>query len=89
MAMNAHAKLGIGQNEILAWCIDYIAKTLDMPPAGIHSDSEVDEFGLDSVMTTTMVMDLESWLGVEIPLTILFEQRTLKDVAASVARRLN
>jgi acyl carrier protein len=87
--MNVHAKLAIGQKEILSWCVDYIAKALDMPPASIRAESEVDQFGLDSVITTSMVMDMESWLGIEVPLNILFEQRTLGDIAAAVAKRLN
>jgi acyl carrier protein len=88
MLMNVHAIPRIGQSEILTWCIHYVAKALDMAPADIHSNSEVDQLGLDSVVTTSMVIDMESWLGVEVPLDILFEQRTLGDVASAVARRL-
>jgi acyl carrier protein len=75
-------------DRIAAWCIDYIANALGIPPDRIRPDDDFDSLGLDSAVTTAMVIDMESWLGAEIPLSVLFEQATLRDVAIAVARHV-
>lgn len=75
-------------DRIAEWCIDYIANALGIPPDRIRPDDDFDRLGLDSAVTTAMVIDMEAWLGAEIPLSVLFEQATLRDVAAAVSRHV-
>jgi acyl carrier protein len=86
--MNAHAKLPATEDQIVAWCVDYLAKTLNTSAADITPDKDIDQFGLDSAIVTSMVMDLETWLGIEVPLALLFEHRTLNDLAAALAGQI-
>jgi acyl carrier protein len=74
------------QSRIAAWSVNYIAKAIDVDPATINPNDEIDNLGLDSAMVTAMVIDMESWLGIEIPISIFFEYRTLNAVAAEVAK---
>lgn len=78
----------VDEQRIVAWCSDYIAKTLGFPVSQIQPSDALDAFGLDSAITTALALDLENWLGVEVPLAILFEQRTLADIGAAVAKLL-
>lgn len=83
------ATLDIQQEDrIVAWCTQYIAKVLALDPATIGDTDDLARFGLDSSIATSMVFDMEEWLGTDIPISILFEQNSLRAIAAEVAARL-
>lgn len=76
------------EDEIVAWCAAYIGRALNMSPDDIRPDDEIEGFGLDSAITTSMLIELEEWLGVELSPAVLLEQTTLRGVASAVAARL-
>jgi acyl carrier protein len=78
----------VSEQQIREWCVDYVARVLHIPPADVAPDAELDRFGLDSAVTTAMIIDMEDWLGIEIPPALLFEQSTLSGIAAAVSQRL-
>lgn len=78
----------VDAESIQRWCVDYIARTLNIPASEIDPSGEFDSFGLDSAIATAMILDLEEWLGIEIPPSAIFEQTTIGDIAASLAQRL-
>lgn len=77
------------EDEIAAWCAAYIGRVLNIAPTEIQLDDEIERFGLDSAITTSMLIDLEEWLAVEISPAVLFEQSTLRGIASAVAALLN
>jgi acyl carrier protein len=78
----------IGAESVERWCVDYIGRTLNMPPDEIDPNGEFDSLGLDSAIVTAMILDLEEWLGIEIPPSVIFEQTTIGNMAVSLAQRL-
>ncbi len=78
----------ISEDNIRGWCVDYVARVLHTPADEIDPNAELDRFGLDSAVTTAMIIDLEDWLGIEIPPALLFEQSTLAGIASAVSKRL-
>ncbi|MBT2323910.1 acyl carrier protein [Variovorax paradoxus] len=75
-------------NEIFARCASFIAEQIHVPVSGIGADVEFDDFGLDSALVTTMLIDLEEWLGVELSPSLVFEEPTLNRLSRAVARQL-
>jgi len=75
-------------DQILAWCASFIARQTQIPPAEIGNDVEFDDFGLDSALVTTMLIELEEWLGVDLPPSLVFEQPTLHRLSRAVAQQL-
>lgn len=76
----------VDEAAVFAWLKTYISNVLGMDQASIKGSDGLDSLGLDSALTTALAMDLETWLGIEIPLAILFEAETLDNIAVGVAR---
>lgn len=76
------------ENRIVEWCTAYVSRALHLDPSAIRDTDDLDKFGLDSSIATSMVFDMEEWLEAEVPVSILFEQRTLRAIAADVAQRV-
>ncbi|WP_157831999.1 acyl carrier protein [Thalassospira marina] len=79
----------IDEAAIFQWLQTYICKTLDMNPASVGLHDNLDSLGMDSAITTALAMDLEGWLNIEIPLSILFEADSLEQIAAGVSAEIN
>lgn len=77
------------EDRIVVWCVAYIAKALNLEPKSIRDTDDLDRFGLDSSIATSMVFDMEEWLATDIPVSILFEQTTLRSIAAEVSKRVH
>jgi acyl carrier protein len=78
----------IGAEGIELWCIDYIARILNLPREEIDPTSEFQSLGLDSALATAMIIDLEEWLDIDIPPAAVFEQVTVTNLAADLAGKL-
>lgn len=76
------------QQRIVYWCANFIGEVLNLDPTTIGPGDEFDSFGLDSALTTSMIIEMENWLNAEISPSIFFEQISLGDIAAEVARRV-
>jgi acyl carrier protein len=67
------------------WLITNIAAALEIDPATIDVERNLDELGLDSLQSVCLAGDLESWLGREIPPTAIWDYPTIE----SLCRYLN
>jgi acyl carrier protein len=73
--------------DISNWCRDYIGNALGVPPESIDPTREFDALGLDSAVITSMLIELEEWLGIDIPPSTFFSQSTLSAMGAALAER--
>lgn len=71
--------------EIEDWCVDYLAKLLDIPPAKIDPKVDFDRYGLDSSLAVSLVIALEEFVGTELSPSVLFEHPNI----AALAQRLS
>jgi len=73
--------------DVAGWCVKFIGNALGVAPESISLDKDLDVLGLDSAVITSMLIELEEWIGVDIPPSTFFSQRTLRSIAAAVSER--
>ena len=73
--------------DIELWLKRYIGDLIGTSPDQISSDAGFESFGIDSVQSVDMATELETWLQLpdELPLELLFEERSIADAAVRVA----
>jgi len=75
------------ESEILDWCMAYLARTFKTPVDRIRPHAKFARLGMDSAASVFFLMELEEWLGVELPTEIVFECPTPAELARYVAER--
>jgi acyl carrier protein len=73
--------------EICEWCTSYLAKQLELPVSQIDPQAEFARLGIDSATSVFFVIDLEEWLGLELPSNIAFEYSSIAELAGYLAKR--
>ena len=69
------------RDTIEAWLIDWIAKELGMPPAEIETSKSLLDYSLSSVTAMMLVGDLEEWLGLTLPPTLVWDYPSIAAIA--------
>jgi len=63
----------------------YLAKTFKTPVDRIRPHAKFARLGMDSAASVFFLVELEEWLGVELPTEIVFEHPTPAELARYVA----
>lgn len=66
---------------------ELLARSLDVPPAAVDEDTPFLTLGLDSLGAVDLVKRLERKLGRDLPTTLFFEHRTVRELAAHLDDR--
>ena len=61
------------KDQVSAWLADWISKELGMPKAEIETSRSLLEYSLSSVTATILVGDLEDWLDLRLPPTLVWD----------------
>jgi acyl carrier protein len=69
------------------WCVDYLARTLDLPDQTVDPEMTFARMGLDSANSVFLIVELEDWLGLELTPDLLFEHPTIRELASHLAAR--
>jgi len=69
------------------WCVQYLARTLELSDAQIEPSVTFTRLGLDSANSVYLIVELEEWLGLELTPDLLFEHPTISDLARYLAGR--
>ena len=72
-------------SEVRAWMIDFLAQNLKVAPSQVDADEPIAGYGIDSIVLTNMVHDLEQWLGVELSITMFWEHPTINMFAEFIS----
>jgi acyl carrier protein len=80
-------KADASESEILDWCMAYLAKTFKKAPERIDPRANFARLGMDSAASVFFVVELEEWLGIELPTEIVFTYRSPAELARHVAER--
>ncbi len=67
------------------WLVARVSALTRLPPETIDAQASYDNYGLDSVMMVTLVVDLQTWLGWEFRENPLEDHTTLASLAQYVA----
>jgi acyl carrier protein len=74
--------------DIAARCANFISQQLNVPADRIDPDMEFEDFGMDSALVTSMLMELEEWLEMELSPSLVFEEPTLDRLSRKIAGQL-
>lgn len=66
------------REDITAWLIDWISRELEMDAAGIDPARSLLEYSLSSVTATILVGDLEDWLDLTLPPTLVWDYPSIE-----------
>jgi acyl carrier protein len=66
-------KLAPSKREIADWLVGWIAKELEMPSEEIETGRSLLEYSISSVTATILVGDLEDWLELRLPPTLMWD----------------
>jgi acyl carrier protein len=69
------------RGSIEEWLICWIAKELGMPPEGIETSKSLLDYSLSSVTAMMLVGDLEEWLGLTLPPTLVWDYPSIAAIA--------
>ena len=69
------------------WCVEYLARTLDLSDQTIDPKMTFARLGLDSANSVFLIVELEDWLGLELTPDLLFEHPTICQLAGYLAAR--
>ncbi|HJY52163.1 MAG TPA: acyl carrier protein [Stellaceae bacterium] len=69
------------------WCVEYLARTLDLPDYTVDPEMTFARLGLDSANSVFLIVELEDWLGLELTPDLLFEHPTIGELARHLATR--
>ncbi|MGU3495802.1 acyl carrier protein [Xanthobacteraceae bacterium A53D] len=71
--------------EIIDYCRERLAETLETDAAGITPDTTFAAMGLDSAMAVHFVLEIEEWLGIELYPSVTEDHPSLGAFAAYAA----
>ena len=66
---------------IQAWLVAQLADVLSLDPKTVDVTQPLTRYGLDSIDAVTLVADLEDWLDLELPSTLLWDYPTIAKAA--------
>ena len=73
--------------EIRNWCVAYLATAFKMPAQRIDASAKFARLGMDSAASVFFIVELEEWLGVELPTDIVFDHPSPAELARHIAVR--
>jgi acyl carrier protein len=73
------------ENEIQSWIIERLAVRLDTPAADIDPKRPFSAYGMDSMNALKLAGELEDWLDVELPATLVWDFPTVEQMAYHLA----
>jgi acyl carrier protein len=72
-------------HDIQEWLISKLHEVQGLNPADIDVKQPLENYGLGSVQAVSLVGDLEDWLGVPLPPTLLWDYPSIEALANHLA----
>jgi acyl carrier protein len=79
-------KRSIDQQQIEKFILDWIVQRLEISADSIRKESTFSQLGVDSMAAIELAADLETWLEMEIPDTIVWDYPSIVEAAAFLSR---
>jgi len=74
---------------IQQWLVSQLAKQLSLDPKNIKVQEPLTRYGLDSIDAVTLVGELEDWLDLELPSTLLWDYPTVEKAATFLVQEFD
>ncbi len=75
----------ISAEEIEAWLVRHLAGLLNVPPESLDIRRPFASYGIDSAQAVSLAGELEEWLGIALPPTLLYDYPTIESLAGFLA----
>lgn len=72
--------------EVAAWLAERIGRELGVPAEAVDAEVPFADFGLSSLAAMGIAVDLEDWLGRQLPATLVWEHPTIARLARHLGR---
>ncbi len=76
------------RQAIESWLIDWIAREIGLPPAEVDTGKSLLNYSLSSVTAMMLVGDLEEWLGLTLPPTLVWDYPSIAEIAGFLVGQL-
>ena len=77
------------RESIEEWLIDWIARELGLPPNEIQTSESLLNYSLSSVTAMMLVGDLEEWLGLTLPPTLVWDYPSIAAIADALTEQVS
>ena len=67
------------------WIRNAVAGVLDLRPQEVNVHKPIATYGVDSAEAAGLIGDMEDWLGCKIPLDLVWEWATTREIAERLA----
>ena len=75
------------RQQITDWLISWIAKELGMPAQEIDAGHSLLEYSMSSLTATILVGDLEDWLGLRLPPSLVWDYTSIDAMSAYLVEK--
>ncbi len=75
--------------EVLAWLTLKFANWLEVPAEDLDARRPISSYGLDSISSVTLSVELEEELDIELDTAVLWDRPTLQSLAEHLTESLN
>ncbi len=82
------AQANEASDPITVWLKRWIAESLSIPVEEIEESKSLLDYSLSSVTATIMVGDLEEWLGLTLPPTLVWDYPSIADLVNYLAEQV-
>ena len=76
------------KDSITEWLVQWIARELGLPPVEIETDKSLLNYSLSSVTAMMLVGDLEEWLSLTLPPTLVWDYPSIDAIADYLVEQL-
>jgi acyl carrier protein len=78
----------VTRQAIEEWLVRWIAKELGLPPEVIETSESLLNYSLSSVTAMMLVGDLEEWLGLTLPPTLVWDYPSIAAIVDALAEQV-
>ena len=77
------------QEEVQEWIVQWLVDVAAVSRESVELDKPFNDYHLDSLTAAEFSDDIHDWLGVEVPITLVWNYPTLADMTRYLSARSN
>ena len=77
------------QEEVQEWIVQWLVDVAAVTRESVELDKPFNDYHLDSLTAAEFSDDIQDWMGIEVPITILWNYPTLADMTSYLSARSN